>query len=593
MNPIDWAIVAAYLVYVTWDGIRMSKRNTGLEGYLLAGRSLPWWAVGLSVIATQMSAITLVGTTGQAYTDGMRFIQFYFGLPLAMIILCLTVVPFFYRAKIYTAYEYLERRFDARTRRLASFIFLVSRGLSVGVIVAAPSVILSIVLGWSPLATILAMGLSTTIYTMVGGVQAVTWTDVKQMALVVVGLGGVLWVVIAGFPSDVGFTDALSIAGAAGRLKTIDFSFHPNETYTFWSGLIGGLFLMLSYFGCDQSQVQRYLTARSLSEGRISLLMSAFVKIPMQFVILLIGVLVFVFYQFVQPPLIFNRAEVDKISTGKMAPEYRGLLSRYDTVFSERRLAAVDLARAHAEGREEGSNLARYRTADSSFKAIRAEGSKLIERSNNGEAFNDVNYIFPTFITQQLPIGIVGLMIAAIFAAAMSSISAELNSLATTTVIDFYARYYRKEASDQHYLRVAKYATAFWGVVACVVALYASRLGSLIEVVNKFGSFFYGSLLGVFVLAIATKRATGRGAFYGLIGGMASVALVANAATVLRWIDGVTGSSLLPTDPSILNISFLWYNVIGCGMAVLVGLALSVGDVAGRKQATTVQPPTS
>lgn len=593
MNPIDWAIVAAYLVYVTWDGIRMSKRNTGLEGYLLAGRSLPWWAVGLSVIATQMSAITLVGTTGQAYTDGMRFIQFYFGLPLAMIILCLTVVPFFYRAKIYTAYEYLERRFDARTRRLASFIFLVSRGLSVGVIVAAPSVILSIVLGWSPLATILAMGLSTTIYTMVGGVQAVTWTDVKQMALVVVGLGGVLWVVIAGFPSDVGFTDALSIAGAAGRLKTIDFSFHPNETYTFWSGLIGGLFLMLSYFGCDQSQVQRYLTARSLSEGRISLLMSAFVKIPMQFVILLIGVLVFVFYQFVQPPLIFNRAEVDKISTGKMAPEYRGLLSRYDTIFSERRLAAVDLARAHAEGRQEGSDVARYRTADSSFKAIRAEGSKLIERSNNGEAFNDVNYIFPTFITQQLPIGIVGLMIAAIFAAAMSSISAELNSLATTTVIDFYARYYRKEASDQHYLRVAKYATAFWGVVACVVALYASRLGSLIEVVNKFGSFFYGSLLGVFVLAIATKRATGRGAFYGLIGGMASVALVANAATVLRWIDGVTGSSLLPTDPSILNISFLWYNVIGCGMAVLVGLALSVGDVAGRKQATTVQPPTS
>lgn len=593
MNPIDWAIVAAYLVYVTWDGIRMSKRNTGLEGYLLAGRSLPWWAVGLSVIATQMSAITLVGTTGQAYTDGMRFIQFYFGLPLAMIILCLTVVPFFYRAKIYTAYEYLERRFDARTRRLASFIFLVSRGLSVGVIVAAPSVILSIVLGWSPLATILAMGLSTTIYTMVGGVQAVTWTDVKQMALVVVGLGGVLWVIIAGFPSDVGFTDALSIAGAAGRLKAIDFSFQPNETYTFWSGLIGGLFLMLSYFGCDQSQVQRYLTARSLSEGRISLLMSAFVKIPMQFVILLIGVLVFVFYQFVQPPLIFNRAEVDKISTGKMAPEYRGLLSRYDTIFSERRLAAVDLARAHAEGRQEGSDVARYRTADSSFKAIRAEGSKLIERSNNGEAFNDVNYIFPTFITQQLPIGIVGLMIAAIFAAAMSSISAELNSLATTTVIDFYARYYRKEASDQHYLRVAKYATAFWGIVACVVALYASRLGSLIEVVNKFGSFFYGSLLGVFVLAIATKRATGRGAFYGLIGGMASVALVANAATVLRWIDGVTGSSLLPTDPSILNISFLWYNVIGCGMAVLVGLALSVGDVAGRKQATTVQPPTS
>ena len=337
MHWLDWTIVAAYLVYIVYDGLRLTKKANEVEGYFLANRSLPWWAVGLSVMATQLSAITLVGTTGQAYADGMRFVQFYFGLPFAMVILCLTVVPFFYRARVYTAYEYLERRFDTKTRALASFCFLVQRALSCGVIIAAPSVILSIVLGWNELTTILVMGLTTTIYTMFGGVQAVTWTDVKQMAVIFVGLAVVLFVIISKFPAGVSLGEAVQLAGATGRLKIVDPSFNVKETYTLWSGLIGGLFLALSYFGCDQSQVQRFLTARSVSEGRTSLLMSAFIKIPMQLLILFIGVMVFVFYQFNQPPLIFKADDRAKV---EQSGEYKKLEQEYAQAFDKRQRAA-------------------------------------------------------------------------------------------------------------------------------------------------------------------------------------------------------------------------------------------------------------
>src|SRR5512134_2844763 len=306
MRWLDWLVVVAYLVWIVWDGLKRSKRTTEIEGYFLANRSLPWWAVGLSVMATQLSAITLVGTTGQGYADGMRFVQFYFGLPIAMIILSVTLVPFFYRARVYTAYEYLETRFDLKTRTAASLLFLLSRGMSCGAIIAAPAVILSIVLDWNLTLTILAIGLPTVVYTMVGGVQAVTWTDVKQMAVIVGGLLAAVGVLLVGLPDGVGFGEALRVAGAAGRLHAFDFRFDVHQTYTFWSGLIGGLFLALSYFGCDQSQVQRYLTARSVDEGRQSLLMSAYFKIPLQFVIPMIGVLVFAFYLFAEPPMLFN-----------------------------------------------------------------------------------------------------------------------------------------------------------------------------------------------------------------------------------------------------------------------------------------------
>lgn len=545
MHWLDWAIVAAYLIYIVYDGLRLTKKSKEVEGYFLANRSLPWWAVGLSVMATQLSAITLVGTTGQAYADGMRFIQFYFGLPFAMVILCMTVVPFFYRAKVYTAYEYLERRFDAKTRALTSFFFLISRGLSCGVIVAAPSVILSIVFGWNEWATVLVMGLTTTLYTMFGGVQAVTWTDVKQMIVIFVGLFVVLAVIIGQFPSGVSIGEAMSLAGAAGRMKTVDASFNLDETYTLWSGLIGGMFLALSYFGCDQSQVQRFLTARSVSEGRTSLLMSAFVKIPMQVLILFIGVMVFVFYQFVQPPMIFksdDRAKVEQRS------EYKQLNNEYAQAFAARQRAALDFA-SDGDQNEAGRS---FSAANAQMNDVRKRAGDLV-KSETGKPFNDVNYVFPTFVTTYAPAGVVGLIIAAIFAAAMSSISAELAALSTATVIDFYRRHFKLEAPDAHYLIVSKLATGFWGVFACVVALYAGRLGSFIEVVNKFGSYFYGSLLGVFVLAIGTKRATGNGAFFGLLAGIASVALVGNYS----------------------KISFLWYNVIGCVVVVVVGMILS------------------
>jgi SSS family transporter len=556
MHLIDWLVVAAYLVWIVYDGLKRTKASDRVEGYFLANRSLPWWAVGLSVMATQLSAITLVGTTGQGYADGLRFVQFYLGLPIAMIILSLTVVPFFHRAKVYTAYEYLEQRFDSRTRTLAALLFLLSRGLSCGVIVAAPAVILSIVLGWNLTLTVLAIGLPTALYTMFGGVQAVTWTDVKQMVVIIAGVLAAVVVLVIGLPGNVGVGQALHVAGSTGRLKALDFSWNLNETYTFWSGIIGGLFLMLSYFGCDQSQVQRYLTARSIDEGRSSLMMSAYAKIPLQVLILLTGVLVFAFYLFNQPPMLFNPVHQARVQAGPRAGEYTRLEGAFQDAFRVRREAAFTLASAERSGDRSRIDAARtsFLSSDARVRDVRERAASLVRQLTGDEKFNEVNYVFPTFITTRMPIGLVGLMIAAIFAAAMSSIAAELNSLSTATIIDFYRRHLKKEASDKHYLFVSKLATGFWGVVACVVALYAASLGSLIEVVNRFGSFFYGSLLGVFVLAIGTRRATGRGAFWGLLAGMASVTAVA----------------------SLTGISFLWHNVVGVVVVVVVGMALSL-----------------
>ena len=556
MRWLDWLVVGSYLTYVVWDGLRRRKDSDKIEGYFLGNRSLPWWAVGLSVMATQLSAITLVGTTGQGYRDGLRFVQFYFGLPIAMLILSVTAVPFFYRAGVYTAYEYLERRFDARTRTLASVLFLASRGLQCGVIIAAPSVILSIILGWSLTLTVLAIGLPTAVYTMLGGVQAVTWTDVKQMVVIVAGVLAAVVTLIHGLPADVSVGQALHIAGATGRLTALDFSFDLTRTYTFWSGMIGGLFLMLSYFGCDQSQVQRYLTAKSVEEGRDSLFMSAYVKIPLQALILLTGVLVFAYYLFVLPPMLFNPVYEQRVRGGPRAAEYARLEHEFQTSVSARRAAAGRYAAAQSNG-DAGAVLGArngFLAADERVRAIRTDAQTLVQQVSGDTAYDDVNYVFPTFITQRMPMGLVGLMIAAIFAAAMSSIAAELNSLSTATLVDIYRRWIRPEASDAHFLNVSRVATGVWSIVACTVALYAARIGSLIEVVNRFGSFFYGSLLGVFVLAIGTKRATGTGAFVGLLAGMSAVAFVA-----FRF-------------PAV---AFLWHNVVGVTVVVIVGLTVS------------------
>jgi Na+/proline symporter len=562
MHPVDWVVVVTFTAWIVYDGLKRTKDSHEIEGYFLAKRSIPWWAAGISVMATQLSAITMIGTTGQAYTDGMRFIQFYFGLPLAMIILSWTLVPFFYNSRVYTAYEYLEQRFDAKTRSVTSLLFLVSRGLSVGAIVSAPAVVLSLVLGWNLTATSLAIAMPAVVYTMFGGVQAVTWTDVKTMTLIVGGLFVIIVTAVLGLPEGVSLGDGLAVAAATDRLRSFDFSFDYTNQYTFWSGTIAALFLFCSYFGADQSQVQRYLTARSLPEARRSLLMSAYWKIPLQVIVLLVGVLVFVFYTFNPSPLIFSTAAEARLRSGPAAEAYRSLESEFNTVFTARRQAAIDLASARGSNDAARVSAAQseMRNRESAMQDVRARATRLLRETEKDASFTDVNYIIPTFILTRLPIGLIGLLIVGILMAATDSIAAELNSLSTATVIDFYKRWVRPSATDAHYLTVSKIATGLWGLFACGIAVWAAELGSLIEVVNRFGSFFYGSILGVFILAAGFPRATANGAFVGLIAGMVSVALAA----------------------TYTDVAFLWHNVIGVVAAVGVGLAVSVVDPARK-----------
>lgn len=551
MHWLNWLIVAAYLAWVVGDSIRRSHGSTNLEGYFLAGRNLPWWAVGLSVMATQLSAITLIGTTGQGATDGLRFVQFYFGLPVAMVILGVTIVPFLHRAKVYTAYEYLERRFDAKTRSLTSFLFLISRGMSAGTIIAAPAVVFSAVFGWDLTWSVALIGLPTIAYTVVGGVSAVAWADVKQMFVIVGALFAIIIVLLLKMPVPV--DDALRLAGATGRLQVFDFSWDLSKTYTFWSGILGGTFLMLSYFGADQSQVQRYLAARSIDEARSSLLMSAYWKIPLQAMVLLVGVLIFLFYTFQPSPLLWNPAH-DRQVRAAAGAEFAAFDARYEAAVATRQELAesVPILRERGNRAVDQAVLENFKKADAEVTSIRAEA---LGRAATiiGAPTRDVNYIIPRFVLDHLPIGLAGLFLAAVLAAAMSSISSELNALATASVVDFYQRWAKRTASDYHYLRVGKIATALWGLFACVVATYAASLGSLIEVVNRFGSFFYGSILGVFILAMI-PRARGLGAFVGLISGMLTVA----------WVTF-----------NVPQISFLWHNIIGAFTVVTVGMALS------------------
>ena len=548
MHPVNWLIVGAYLVYIVVDGIRRSRGTQEIEGYFLARRSLPWWAVGLSVMATQLSAITMIGTTGQGATDGLRFVQFYFGLPLAMVILGVTIVPLLRGAGVYTAYEYLERRFGAPTRSLTALLFLLSRGMSCGVIIGAPAVVFSAIFGWPLAWSVAIIGVPAVLYTMIGGIQAVTWTDVKQMVLIIAALAAMIVVVLVKLPVSPG--DALEIAGATGRLQVFDFSFDLTNRYTFWSGLIAGTFLMLSYFGTDQSQVQRYLAAKSVNEARTSLLMSAYWKIPLQALILLVGVMIFVYYQFQAPPLLYNTAH-ERAVQELLPHEYAALQGRYEEALVLRD-AARPTAGLGAGGNgvnqpsganvRQGAVMADFLQRDEAVQAVRAEALAMAEEVT-GEAPREVNYIIPRFVLGEMPVGLAGLFIAAVIAAAMSSISSELNSLSTTTVIDFYRRWFRRGDSDAHYLLVSKAATGLWGLFACIVAVNVVGLGSLIEVVNRLGSYFYGSILGVFLLAMI-PRARGAGAFTGLVAGMAAVGVV-------EW----------RTD-----VAFLWLNVVGVGM---------------------------
>jgi SSS family transporter len=568
VHPVDWTVLVTFTAWIVYDGLKRTKDSRELDGYFLAKRSIPWWAAGISVMATQLSAITMIGTTGQGYTDGLRFLQFYFGLPLAMIVLSVTLVPFFYRSGVYTAYEFLERRFDAKTRSLTSFLFLISRGMSCGAVVSAPAVVLSLVLGWSVTATSLAITLPAVVYTMFGGVQAVTWTDVKIMVLVVFGLFAIVAAALLGLPDGVSLADGFGIAASVGRLRTFDFSFDLTNQYTFWSGTIAALFLFCSYFGTDQSQVQRYLTARSVDEARRSLLVSAYWKIPLQFVVLLLGVLVFLFYVFNPPPMLFSAAEASRLRASEAAPAYAALEREFGVAFEERRRAAANLAawRQRDDAARVAESQAAFRDTNAALESVRAEAMALAREASASGTFTDVNYIIPTFILTQLPVGLIGLLIVAIIMAATDTIAGELNSLSTATVIDFYKRRWRPAASDAHYLTVSKAATGLWGLFACVVAVWAAELGSLIEVVNRFGSFFYGSILGVFILAVGVRGATANGAFIGLLAGMGAVAWAA----------------------TFTPVAFLWHNVIGAGVVVMVGVFVSV--ISRKPKALSPEP---
>jgi SSS family transporter len=552
MRPVDWVVLVAALSSIVAYGLYRSRGSNTVDRYLLASRSMPWWAMALSIMATQASAITFISTTGQAYVDGMRFVQFYFGLPIAMVIVCATVVPLFHRARVYTAYEFLEKRFDGKTRALAALIFLCQRGLSAGLTIYAPALVLGVILGWPERLTTSLMGAVVVTYTVLGGIKAVTWSDVQQMCVIMLGLVTALVTVVVLLPHQVSFREAAYLAGAAGRLNAVTTNFNWQDRFNIWSGLLGGTFLFLSYFGCDQSQVQRYLTGRSIAQSRLSLLFNAVVKIPMQAFILFIGAMVFVFYIFEQPPMLFQQTELKRI---QVAAGYAPVAAEYSRAFESRRAAALALAEAHKAGDGFGAarRMAEYRAAQKAIDSAREDAASLVERAGGEKGFTDANYIFLSFVTRYMPAGIVGLVIAVIFAATMSASSGEINSLATVTVMDIYKRYVRRGATDHHYLLASRLATLFWGVYAVAFAGVAGRLGPLIVAVNKVGSLFYGSLLGCFVLALGFRRVRGTAAFCGMLAGEAAILATA------KWTD----------------ISWLWYNVIGCGVVVMAALALT------------------
>ncbi len=536
MRPWDWVVLVVSVVAIVAYGLWKSRDSNTTDKYLRAGKTMPWYAMALSIMATQASAITFISTTGQGYVDGMRFVQFYFGLPIAMVIVSMTAVPIFHKANVYTAYEYLEKRFDSKTRTLVSIIFLIQRGLAVGLALSAPAIVLTVILGWPDEWTTIAMGVVVVAYTVLGGVQAVTWTDFQQMLIMMAGLAAALVMAIWLLPDNIGLTGALTVAGAAGKLNPVTTAFSWNDRYNLWSGLFGGTFLALSYFGCDQSQVQRYLTGSSIAQSRLSLLFNAVAKIPMQFLILLTGAIVFAFFTFVQAPILFQREDMANLTKD---PKYAGLQQTYDRAFAERREAAKRLT----SGDESAKQV--YVSSQQTIDQVRKEASSITKS-------NDTNYVFLHFVTHYLPEGIVGIIIAAILAAAMSTISGEINSLATVSVIDIYKRM-SSGGTDAHYLMISRLATAFWGVYAVVTARFAKNMGSLVEAVNLLGSFFYGGILGVFALAMYFPRVNATGAFAGV--------LIGEAVIFTLHYTGAT--------------SFLWYNVIGCIVVIVSGFAIS------------------
>jgi SSS family solute:Na+ symporter len=562
MSITDWIILGVTLLSIIGYGTWKSRGTTNIEGYLLADRKMPWYHVGLSVMATQASAITFLSAPGQGFSDGLRFVQFYFGLPLAMVVLCITFIPIYNKLSVFTAYEFLEKRFDNKTRTLTAFLFLLQRGLSTGITIYAPAIILSTILNINVNYTIVINGFLVIAYTVYGGAKAVSYTQLFQMSVIFVGLFLAAYMVVHLLPQNVSFSDALHISGKMGKLNAIDTTFDLNNKYNIWSGIIGGFFLQLSYFGTDQSQVGRYLTGKSITQSRLGLVMNGLIKIPMQFFILLIGVMVFTFYQFHQSPVFFNKVEVTQIQKSAYKEDYKKLEQAYVTAHNEKQVLVNELVEAIHADNEKGMDAIglKVKEADKKSNAIRKEVTDLMKKNSPTADTNDTNYIFLSFITQHLPIGVVGLLIAIIFLASMGSMASGLNSLASTTVVDFYKRLYRKEGADKNYLNISRWTTVAWGIFCIITAFYASRVGNLIEAVNILGSLFYGTILGIFLVAFYMKKISGTAVFY--------AALIAEAFIVYAWITNLT--------------AFLWLNVIGCFAVML--FAFLIQQVMNRRK---------
>jgi SSS family solute:Na+ symporter len=551
VKTIDWAVLAFTLAAIVAYGMYRGRRNRDITGFLLADRSMKWYTVALSIMATQASAITFTSTPGLGYADGMRFVQYYLGLPVAMVILAVTAVPAFHRSGVYTAYEYLENRFDLRMRILTSVIFLVGRGLGVGFSIYAPSLVLSIMLGWDMSLTSTVIGGVIIVYAASGGVKAIQWTHFQQMIVILAGMAIAFFVAVSLLPPDVSFADSLRVAGAMGKLKVLDFSFNPNDRYTFWSGIIGGTFIAMAYFGTDQSQVQRYLTGQSIRQSRLALLFNGIIKIPMQFFILLLGVAVFSFYQFVEPPLYFNPSETESIRAGEFSAEYSRLETWHHVSFESKKTMIRQYL--EAGGNDAGAGWKR-RLGEAAARSgkVREDMMALAKKADPASDGNDTNFIFLSFVIHYLPAGFIGLLFACIFAATMSSTSGELSALASCSVVDIYRRLVRPGADDRHYLVVSRIGMVFWGVYAIAFAQFAGRLGALIEAVNIVGSLFYGTMLGIFLIAFYMKRLGGWATFWAALIGEASVLACAQ----------------------FTDISWLWYNVIGCAVVVAGAHAL-------------------
>ena len=558
MSKLDWFVLIFTLASIVTYGIWKTRGAKDLQSYLKGNNDAKWWGIGISIMATQASAITFLSTPGQAYTDGMRFIQFYFGLPIAMIILSVTFLPIFYRLKVYTAYEYLETRFDLKTRTLAAFLFLIQRGLAAGITIYAPSIILSTLLNWNLTLTNIFIGLLVILYTVSGGTKAVTQTQKQQMAVMMGGmiLAGIL--VINMLPNNISFLDAVNVAGKMGKLNLVNFDFDLEDRYNFWTGTTAALFLFLSYFGTDQSQVQRYLTGKSLAQSRLGLIMNGLLKIPMQLIILFIGVMVFVFYQFNTPPIFFNKVELNNIKSSNYSFEVNSLENEFKALHDKKTADIYSLLDAQKnEDKIRVQELKRsVLTKERKMHEINSNVKTIVLKNNPSAETNDKDYIFMSYVIDYLPTGVIGLLFAVMFCAAMSSTASELNALASTTTIDIYKRSIKKKENDRHYLMSSKYFTLLWGLLAILFATTASLFENLIQAVNLLGSLFYGTILGIFVVAFYFKNVKSNAVFY------CSIA----AEIIVISIHFLNHYQLAPYW---LQMGYLWYNVVGCLLVIL------------------------